>query len=45
VQREKRFSTILLREISYGERLRKRFVEGVKDEAKKPPVPEEPAKK
>jgi prepilin-type N-terminal cleavage/methylation domain-containing protein len=45
VQREKRFSTILLREISYGERLRKRFVEGVKDEPKKPPVPEGAAAK
>jgi prepilin-type N-terminal cleavage/methylation domain-containing protein len=45
VQREKRFSTLVLREISYGERLRKRFVEGVKDEAKKVPVPEDPPKK
>jgi prepilin-type N-terminal cleavage/methylation domain-containing protein len=45
VQREKRFSMILLREISYGERLRKRFVEGVKDESKKVSVPEDSAKK
>jgi prepilin-type N-terminal cleavage/methylation domain-containing protein len=28
VQREKRFSTLLLREIPFGERLRKQFVEG-----------------
>lgn len=28
VQREKRFTTILLREISFGERLRRQFVEG-----------------
>jgi hypothetical protein len=45
VQREKRFSTLLLREISYGERLRRRFVEGVKDETKKAPVPDDAPKK
>jgi hypothetical protein len=28
VQREKRFTTILLREIPFGERLRRQFVEG-----------------
>lgn len=28
VQREKRFTTLLLRELSFGERLRRRFVEG-----------------
>jgi Tfp pilus assembly protein PilE len=28
VQREKRFTTILLREVPFGERLRRRFVEG-----------------
>lgn len=33
VQREKRFSTILLREIPFGERLRKQFVEGVPPKA------------
>jgi prepilin-type N-terminal cleavage/methylation domain-containing protein len=45
VQREKRFSTLLLREIPFGERLRKRFVEGVKPEAQKVPTPEGAAKK
>lgn len=38
VQRERRFSTLLLREISFGERLRKRFVEGVKSETNKLPA-------
>jgi prepilin-type N-terminal cleavage/methylation domain-containing protein len=45
VQREKRFSTLLLREIPFGERLRKRFVEGVKDETRKVPLPEDAPKK
>jgi hypothetical protein len=31
VQREKRFTTILLREVPFGERLRRRFVEGEED--------------
>ena len=31
VQREKRFTTILLREVPFGERLRRRFVEGRED--------------
>lgn len=31
LQREKRFSTILLREVPFGERLRRRFVEGEED--------------
>jgi hypothetical protein len=31
VQREKRFTTILLREVPFGERLRRRFVEGAED--------------
>jgi prepilin-type N-terminal cleavage/methylation domain-containing protein len=38
VKRERRFSTILLREIPFGERMRKQFVEGVKATAKTPPI-------
>jgi prepilin-type N-terminal cleavage/methylation domain-containing protein len=43
VQREKRFSTLLLREVQFGERLRKQFVEGNKSglapAADPPPTP------
>jgi len=45
VQREKRFSTLLLREIPFGERLRKQFVEGVKPESQKAPPPAAAPKK
>jgi prepilin-type N-terminal cleavage/methylation domain-containing protein len=42
IRRERRFSTILLREIPFGERLRKQFVEGVKATAKTPPILDAP---
>jgi Tfp pilus assembly protein PilE len=54
VQREKRFSTILLREVPFGERLRRRFVEGQEDALSsarqepapgQAPVPNSPEKK
>jgi hypothetical protein len=49
VQREKRFSTLFLRVIPYGERLRKQFVEGVKSEPpsapKSAPVPSDTVNK
>lgn len=40
VQREKRFTTILLREISFGERLRRQFVEGDTGALTPPPAPD-----
>lgn len=40
VKREKRFTTLLLREIPFGERLRRRFVEG--GAASAPPAPSRP---
>jgi hypothetical protein len=36
VQREKRFTTILLREVPFGERLRRRFVDGDKQALESP---------
>jgi hypothetical protein len=40
VKREERFTLVLLREIPFGERLRKQFVEGTKPEAQTiPPSP------
>lgn len=37
VERERSFTTLLLREVPFGERLRRRFVEGVELEAASPP--------
>ena len=39
VERERRFSTLLLRELPFGERLRHRFVEHADDKAAAPPAP------
>ena len=39
VQREKRFTTLLLREVPFGERLRRRFVEGKTTSEPAKPVP------
>jgi prepilin-type N-terminal cleavage/methylation domain-containing protein len=47
VERERQFTTLLLREIPFGERLRRRFVEGVApqpDEASRIPSAVAPAK-
>ncbi len=46
VEREKVFTTLLLREIPFGERLRRRFVEGLQpksEEAPRIPSPAQPA--
>ena len=49
VRRARRFSTILVRELPFGERLRRRFVEGDREHAALPPpaaqrgAPQEPA--
>lgn len=39
VQREKRFTTLLLREVPFGERLRRRFVEGERASSAAPSAP------
>ncbi len=39
VEREKTFTTLLLREVPFGERLRRRFVEGVEPKAAAPALP------